>query len=224
MAIVKIAFVLDSTASMGPWIRAAKNKIGDIVDSVKIDHPEASVDIALVSYRDYGDLVRFRLVDFTTPQAVMMALRNVHAQGGDDEAEDVANALQRTSQLNWEGGDVCMIFHIADAPAHGLAFHTIDISDRFPQGDPDGVDPRDEIRSMCDRHISYTFVKITSATDTMLDAFYNVWMSPIGFKVIDLRPQAFGRGATDDTSDLLSPEVSRAVSQAIDQHTFWRGM
>ncbi len=225
MTSVKIAFVLDCTGSMEPWIRAAKTKIQEIVNTAKKDHPNAEFEIALVAYRDYGDLVRHRVVDFTTPQAVMASLQNVHAEGGDDEAEDVAHALLHTTWLRWEDTHVKMVFHIADAPAHGLPFHSPYVSDRFPGGDPEGLDPRDSLRALCREDISYTFVKITSATDTMLDAFFNAWPGNYAtFRVIDLRPQKVGRRHDEDTSDLLSPEVSRVVSQAIDQHISSQGM
>lgn len=219
MTTVQIAFVLDCTASMEPWIRAAKTKIQEIVNNAKEDHPDAEFEVGLVAYRDYGDLVRFRIVDFTTPSVVMSSLRNVHAEGGDDEAEDVAHALLHATWMRWDNANVQMVFHIADAPPHGLAFHTPYVSDRFPGGDPEGLDPRESLRVLSRNNVSYTFVKITSATDTMLDVFFNAWPGDDSdFRVIDLRPQAFGRGHGVDTSDLLSPAVSQVVTQAIDRH------
>jgi hypothetical protein len=209
---VKLAFVLDCTASMDPWIRAAKTKIREIVDSVTAEHPESSIQIGLMGYRDYDDAARFITVDFTTPEEVMGALQPVHAEGGDDEAEDVAHALQQMLAMSWDNADIRMVFHIADAPAHGLAFHRPSVSDRFPNGDPEGVDPRDLIRIMSNQAFVYTFVKITHITDTMLDAFYNAWTGPGVFQVIDLRRQHGGR-------DMFSPQVSRAVSRAIDRYT-----
>lgn len=209
---VKIAFVLDCTASMEPWIRAAKNKIREIVNTVTAEHPAASIGVGLMGYRDYGDLAHFIPVNFTTPEEVMAALGPVHATGGDDEAEDIAHALQQTLGMSWDNADIRMVFHIADAPAHGLAFHKPSVSDRFPNGDPEGVDPRDLIRIMSQQAFVYTFVKISSSTDTMLDAFHNAWTGPGVFQVIDLGHQ---RGA----AEMLSPTVSRAVSQAIDRYT-----
>ena len=212
---VKIAFVLDCTASMEPWIRAAKTKIREIVDNVTLEHSDSIIKVGLMGYRDYDDDVRFIPIDFTTPEGVMATLRPVHAEGGSDTAEDVAHALQQMLAMSWDSADIRMVFHIADAPAHGLAFHRPSVSDRFPNGDPEGLDPRDLIRIMSNQAFVYTFVKITRETDTMLDAFHNAWTGPGVFQVIDLRPQ---RGE-NDTSDMLSPHVSRAVSHAIDRYT-----
>lgn len=207
MTTVKVAFVLDCTASMEPWIHVAKTKIGEIIDTVSDDHPHETIEVGLVAYRDYGDLMRFRTVDFTTPEVVMNALRNVRAEGGDDEAEDVANALYRMTRLTWEDSDICMVFHITDAPAHGRLFHTSCVSDRFPQGDPDGRDPRDSISEISDLGFHYTFIKITSSTDTMIDVFHNVWVGSGNFRVLSLTPQQFRAG------------IANVMSQTITQYT-----
>jgi hypothetical protein len=53
----------------------------------------------------------------------------------------------------------------------------------------------------------------------MLEAFYNSYAHDGSFRVLDLRPQAFGRRHTDDTSTLLPPLLSRAITRSIDQHT-----
>ena len=224
MTRVKLAFVLDCTGSMEPWIHAAKTKIREMVDKVVQEHEDADVQVGLVGYRDYHDRERFIIEDFTTPERVMQRLYTVEADGGGDEAEDVAHALQQTMGLFWDEAEVRMVVHIADAPAHGLMFHEPHIGDEFPNGDPEYVDPRNSMRLMSREAFFYTFVKITSATDTMLDAFHNAWNGAGMFQVIDLRPQHLGRRRGADTSDMLSPAVSRAVSQAIDYYTLSQGV
>ena len=216
MTSVKIAFVLDCTGSMEAWIQAAKNKIREIVNATQAEHPDTAIEVGLLGYRDYDDEERFIVVDFTTPENVIRRLWSVSAEGGEDEAEDVAHALQQMLGMSWCDADIRMVFHIADAPAHGAMFHRSSISDRFPQGDPEGVDPRNLMKTMSDLAFVYTFVKITSATDTMLDVFHNSWVGPGVFQVIDLTPQALGRGRG---LQMFSPSVTRAVSQAIDRYT-----
>jgi len=216
MTTVKIAFLLDCTGSMEEWIQTAKSKITEIVGRVLSDHIDADIQVGLVAYRDYDDHERFVIRDFTTPDEIRRVLGTIHAEGGDDAAEDVAHAIQQCSALSWGDADVRMVFHIADAPAHGLMFHKPSVSDRFPQGDPEGLDPRTVLRTMSTHAFEYTFVKITSATDTMLDAFYNAWTGPGFFQVIDLTPQSLmGRRA----NEVFSRQVSCAVSSAIDRST-----
>lgn len=210
MTRVKLAFVLDCTASMGPWIEEAKTKIGQIVQDVLKEHNHASFQVGLVAYRDYGDEIPLRVVDFTSPENVMTTLQGIGPEGGDDSAEDVARAFYRVMLLDWMDTDVRMVFHIADAPPHGSMFHTASVSDRYPQGDPEGLDPRNQLRAMCDQGFHYTFVKITSATDKMLDVFNNVWTSPQRFAVLNLSRQS---------AAMMSPMISRSVSMAITQHT-----
>jgi hypothetical protein len=220
---VKIAFVLDCTASMEPWIHAAKTKIEEIVASTREEHPTTHFEVGLVAYRDYGDTIRRRVVDFTTPREIVAVLRGIHAEGGDDEAEDVAGALDRVCGLTWGPSDVRMVFHIADAPAHGLRYHEPRVSDRFPEGDPDGHSPEASLRHLASQRVEFTFVRITSRTDTMIDVFHDTYTRSVGrFRVIDLHPQTYNGQYGPQyghMSDLLSPAVTRIVSDAVTQHS-----
>jgi hypothetical protein len=219
--LVHIAIVLDCTGSMQPWIEQAKTKIRSIISNSRSEHPEAEFRVALVGYRDYGDSVRFHILDFSNVDRVVEALGPIYAHGGNDKAEDVAGALRATTRLRWEDSDVRLVFHIADAPAHGYAFHDAHVSDRFPNGDPDGKEPLVYLSELADRNVEYTFVRITSATDKMLDVFHNVYGDK--FRVIDLYPQSydgrFGDVEDGDISMLLSPAVSRAVTDSIARYT-----
>lgn len=226
--VVKIAFVLDCTGSMEPWIQEAKTKIQDIVASTREQHSNAHVEVAVVAYRDYGDLVRRRTIDFAGPHDAQHFLQDIHAEGGDDEAEDIAGALDRVCGLTWGPSDVRMVFHIADAPAHGRIFHEPRVSDRFPDGDPDGKDPLLALQFLAQQDVDFTFVRITSSTDKMIDVFHDTYMNYAGrFTVIDLTPQTYdGRyGARRaNMAELLSPAVTRSVSAAVSRYTSSQGM
>ena len=220
--IVKIAFVVDCTGSMDRWIYEAKTKIQEIVTSTDIP-PGARFEVAVVAYRDYGDLVRRRVLDFSSPEIAEHFLQDIHADGGDDEAEDVAGALDRVCGLTWGPSDVRMVFHIADAPAHGRMYHLPRVSDRFPDGDPDGKDPRESLRHMAWQEVEFTFVRITSSTDVMIDVFHEVYTRNGGnFKVIDLHPQTYGGqygNRRANMAELLSPAVTATVSAAVSRYT-----
>lgn len=211
---VYVCFVLDCTASMGVWIREAKHKIVDIVDNVKRDQPDANVLVAFVGYRDYGDTRQLKIVDFSPAEYTMHAIQGVYAQGGEDEAEDVAGALFQALHLSWGNADVRMIFHIADAPAHGMDFHTPIVSDRFPRGDPDGKDPRDSVEKFSFLNIDYTFVKINDMTDMMVEKFARCYVQGGQFQVMDLQAQESG-----DPENVMSREVTRHISSSITRYT-----
>ncbi len=220
--LVKVCFVLDCTASMEPWIQQAKTRIDEIARKIETDNPGAEVLISFVGYRDYGDEARRIVIPFQEPRLTMREIRGVFAEGGDDAAEDVAHALMEAHHLDWYDADVKCVVHIADAPAHGLQFHSPSVSDRYPRGDPNGLDPRDFVERMSFLDINFTFVKINKTTDTMIEQFHNCYGHGGEFRVIDLRPQHYDRSLGDPqehVSNLLSAAVSRDVTHSIQRHT-----
>ena len=222
MSIVQLCFILDCTASMDPWIQAAKNQIMEIISKLRNEYSEYRYEVALVGYRDYGDHERFIIRDFTEPKQIVNILKQIKADGGDDETEDVAGALEQVSRLSWKIKEgICSIFHITDAPAHGMRYHTPEISDRYPKGDPHGIDPCLILRKLSGLGIDYTFIKIRSSTDMMIQVFYETYINfGIGeFRVIDLRPQSVN---TQDPTLMLTPSVIRSVTRSITQNTSYK--
>lgn len=204
---VKVCFVMDCTASMDPWIQQAKTRIVELSREVQRQHPIANILTSFVGYRDYGDVEPIIILPFQTPQATMEQIQGVQAQGGSDIAEDVATAMERTLHQDWLDSDVKIVFHIADAPAHGTMFHAPHVSDRFPSGDPNGLDPRDFVERMSFLNIHFTFVRIHKSTDTMIEEFYNCYTKGGTFKVIDLQNQA-----------CFGDELTRSINASITQH------
>jgi hypothetical protein len=119
---VEVAFVLDTTGSMGPLIEGAKKKIWSIATSIFDANPNAEVRIGLVAYRDIGDEYVTRRFDLTTDiQDLYAKLLGLRAQGGGDWPESVNEALDvAVNELNWTGGsEACRImFLVGDAPPH----------------------------------------------------------------------------------------------------------
>ena len=222
MKLVQICFILDCTASMEPWIQAAKTQIMDIITKLRKEYQEYRYEVALVGYRDYGDRQQFIIHDFTEAKQIVEYLKNIHAEGGDDEAEDVAEALEATSKLSWNVKEgICSIFHITDAPAHGVKYHTPEISDRYPRGDPNNIDPCLILRRLSTFGIDYTFIKIRNSTDMMIRLFHTTYTNyGMGeFTVLDLRPQAVN---TSDPTVMLTPSVLRSVTRSITQHISYK--
>lgn len=218
--LVQICFTIDCTSSMGPWIHAVKTQTEDMIRSLRHEHRDADFEVGIVCYRDYGDREQFKIVDFThNIPRVSNEIRNIQAEGGSDDAEDVARGLFNTWQaLKWDSeADVRMVFHIADAPAHGMRYHSAEVSDKFPYGDPQGINPEETMRGMASQGIDYTFIKITSATDIMIRKFAEAYEGHHArFMVTDLTPQQARREfGTRTPSDALSPIVIRSVTQRI---------
>jgi hypothetical protein len=202
---------MDCTASMEPWIHQAKTRMAELTDQVRKDHPSANILVSFVGYRDFGDVEPAVVYPFQSGESLMHNIRNVKAEGGDDIAEDVVLGLQCALYQDWSDADIKMLFHIADAPAHGTAFHAVGFSDRYPRGHPQGLDPRDFVEKMSFLDIHYTFVRIDDSTDTMVEQFHNCYTKGGSFNVVDLYERR-----EDPTT--LSTTLSATITQCITQH------
>lgn len=213
---VKVCFVMDCTASMEPWIRAARQEVLSTVRYLEEKHPHADIAVAFVGYRDHGDDERILLHDFSDVPTLYAYLHTVVAKGGDDAAEDVASALRQAHTLSWDRADLCLVYHIADAPAHGMLYHDEELSDRFPEGDPFGLDPATILKQFCKEGFQYTFVRITHHTDKMTDIFENVYRKGPGrFSVLDMAGRSRHQLATQVYDSLDSTIMQYSASQGL---------
>src|SRR3954465_12188785 len=119
---VEVAFVLDTTGSMGGLIEGAKRKIWSIATAILDSNPDADIRMGLVAYRDIGDDYVTRTFDLTTDiQDLYAHLLELKARGGGDWPESVNEALDvAVNKLQWtQRGDVRRIVFLAgDAPPH----------------------------------------------------------------------------------------------------------
>jgi von Willebrand factor type A domain len=119
---VEVAFVLDTTGSMGGLIEGAKRKIWSIATAIVDSNPDADIRMGLVAYRDIGDDYVTRTFDLTTDiQDLYANLLELKARGGGDWPESVNEALDVTvNKLHWTpSGDVKrIVFLVGDAPPH----------------------------------------------------------------------------------------------------------
>src|SRR5712671_7973185 len=120
--VVEVAFVLDTTGSMGPLIEGAKRKIWSIATSIIDCSPDAEIRMGLVAYRDIGDIYVTKKLDLTTDiQDLYGELLHFKAQGGGDWPESVNEALYvAVTKLSWSQGrnTTRIIFLVGDAPPH----------------------------------------------------------------------------------------------------------
>jgi Mg-chelatase subunit ChlD len=119
---VEVAFVLDTTGSMGGLLEGAKRKIWSIATSVVDTNPDADIRIGLVAYRDIGDEYVTRTFDLTTDiQDIYANLLELKARGGGDWPESVNEALDvAVNKLQWTNGSDArrIVFLVGDAPPH----------------------------------------------------------------------------------------------------------
>src|SRR6266446_1163245 len=119
---VEVAFVLDTTGSMGGLIEGAKRKIWSIATAIVDSNPDADIRMGLVAYRDIGDDYVTRTFDLTTDiQDLYANLLELKAHGGGDWPESVNEALDvAVNRLHWTptGDTRRIVFLVGDAPPH----------------------------------------------------------------------------------------------------------
>jgi len=123
---IEVAFAMDATGSMGPYIAQARARIGQIAQSLAEGEPKPDVRFALVAFRDKGDEFVTRVKPFTPKLEEMKAyLDATEAGGGGDTPEAVLEGLKAALvELAWtprsNKGDenvVRLIYLVGDAPA-----------------------------------------------------------------------------------------------------------
>jgi len=118
---VEVAFVLDTTGSMGGLIEGAKRRIWSIARRIGEGQPRPDLAIAIVGYRDRGDEYVTRVHDLTGDMdRVYQDLMAFQAGGGGDTPEHVSAALDdAVHRISWSRGPgLRMIFLVGDAPPH----------------------------------------------------------------------------------------------------------
>ena len=119
---VEVAFVLDTTGSMGGLIEGAKRKIWSIATAIVDSNPDADIRMGLVAYRDIGDDYVTKKIELTRDiQDLYANLLELKARGGGDWPESVNEALDvAVNKLQWTQGNEArrIVFLVGDAPPH----------------------------------------------------------------------------------------------------------
>jgi len=114
-----LALVVDTTGSMTDELEYLKSELGAILADLDRDHPNLDIRVALVAYRDVGDVYVTRTFPFTSDIAQLRAdLSQQRADGGGDYPEAVDQAMARAVALDWRSDAVRSILFVADAPPH----------------------------------------------------------------------------------------------------------
>jgi hypothetical protein len=122
---IEVAFAMDATGSMGPYIAQARARIGQIAESLAQGEPKPDVRFALVAFRDKGDAFVTKVRPFTPELAQMKQyLDATEADGGGDQPEAVLEALKSAlTELRWTAKTartenvVRLLYLVGDAPA-----------------------------------------------------------------------------------------------------------
>ncbi len=140
---IEVAFVLDTTGSMGGLIDGAKRRIWGIADEIRKAHPNAEIRMGLVGYRDRGDAYVTKKTDLTSDiSAVYGELIGFQAQGGGDWPESVNEALSvAVNGLAWTRTPETrrIVFLVGDAPPHMDYPQDVPFTDTLKIAEREGV-------------------------------------------------------------------------------------
>jgi len=134
---VDLCFCVDTTASMGPSIRAVKKYIRNIITGMKQKFKKFNCRVGFVSYKDWEyrslDGGQFQTFDFSEDISEFLTfMKGMKATSapGNDFHENGLWGIQKALDLSWER-NVKLIIHICDCPPHGLQFGCFGDNDPF---------------------------------------------------------------------------------------------
>jgi hypothetical protein len=149
---INLAFVIDTTGSMGFLINEAKNRAHGIIKKMS---SSLSLKCAVVEYRDHPPqdssfVYRIQRVGRSVlldPKSVATAISKLSAQGGGDEPEAVYDGIHAAAtEIPWEKDALTRIaVLIGDAVPHGCLEHEIEVVGRqryggsWPKKTPSGI-------------------------------------------------------------------------------------
>ncbi|CAD8112808.1 unnamed protein product [Paramecium primaurelia] len=175
---IKIAFVIDTTGSMGSYINNCKEIIKSIIQKAKshktIDNSEIEMKFAIVSYKDHDPPYNqeqnvVEMCDFTSENDAIKFLNNLTASGGGDTPEAVLDGLYSSSKLNWSGNFQNLLYLIADAPPHGKEYH--EFTDSFPEGCPCKKQQNEIFTHLKNAKIQFKIMKLNQSIEGMITKF-----------------------------------------------------
>ena len=109
-----------------------------------------------------------------------------------DLPEDMAWGLERALEKNWKSNARFAIL-LADYPCHGNKYHSPDLEDVYPNGDPSRMDIEELIKNLAKKNISLFCMKITQHTDLLFQIFGNIYKGypNCQFKVVPLESDIY---------------------------------
>ncbi|HEX2476772.1 MAG TPA: vWA domain-containing protein [Lacipirellulaceae bacterium] len=132
-----LAFVVDTTGSMGGLIKAAQKQMVGMVDALATA-VDVDMRLGIVEYRDHPpqDRMIYRVYNLTDNlKKAKKAIDGLSAEGGGDEPEAVyAGIVAACDKLAWRRHSRRMAVLVGDAPPHGAGCP----GDGFPRGCPSG--------------------------------------------------------------------------------------
>ena len=143
---VDVAFVVDSTSSMGNFISDAKRRM-ELVLTTLSKAADVDIRVVLIDYRDhppqdntYASKCQTGKVPVTVP-SFARALADLSVHGGGDAAESVLDGVDELTTIEWRPHSRRIAFLVGDAPGHGGYGKNYAGNDTWQSGCPCGRTP-----------------------------------------------------------------------------------
>ena len=171
---LELAFVMDITGSMNPYLQMAKDKIIGIIDSTKKNCGSADVKLGFVGYRDYLDSKHeYLTVKLNKNSKEVRDYINQVSVGGGSDCEDMPGGLNIALNFAWTGKSRFAVL-IADVPCHGVKYHGLENFDKFPDGDGK-YNIEKIIEDYAKKEISLLCLNITDKTVNLYNNFVDYY-------------------------------------------------
>jgi hypothetical protein len=159
---VDLAFVVDTTGSMGAFIGAAREQMTGLLWALARDAATPiDLRVGLVEYRDHPPQERSFVArphafsaDLAQTQRVIDKLQPT---GGGDAPEAVHDGLRGAAELGWRPHARRLAVLVGDAPPHGAGF----AGDGFPKGCPCGLTVEGATALLEERNVTLYAVGLT---------------------------------------------------------------
>jgi len=136
-----LVFCVDITASMTPFIDAARAQMLRILDELRASIGDG-LRVAVVAYRDHGAPQLLETAKFSASgkdtEAFLKGLVVASGPYNTDSAEAVFAGLAACIELPWRDGAYRTLVLVGDAPPHTCGANAPPFPDRFPDQDPSG--------------------------------------------------------------------------------------
>ena len=120
-----IIYMIDSTGSMETFIQSVKEQCIEISQNLQKEFPNMNILYGGIFYRDPVDVKgeKHDYQQLDTSEKLKKKMENVYADGGGDCPEDWVGAFKiLLKTIKWRPGSKKLVFHMADAGAHGIKF------------------------------------------------------------------------------------------------------
>jgi len=134
---VDLAFVVDTTGSMGSLIAEARRQMVDMLHQLAVS-ADIGLQLGIVEYRDHPDQAKivYRVYPFTANlEKAQQTIESLQVDDGGDFPEAVLDGIVAACrELSWRPHALRLLILVGDAPPHGVGA----AGDAFPAGCPCG--------------------------------------------------------------------------------------